>query len=78
MDALLFRVIRRARLPKEARKGLLNFGTKDDPEFVKNKSRGEEDVASNFVELFLKIFDCDNVQLPGPNFPWECLEKNSC
>ncbi|PFX12671.1 hypothetical protein AWC38_SpisGene23331 [Stylophora pistillata] len=77
------RVIQRARLPKEARIGLLDFGTIGDPEYVTNlllqyKRSGKElsRVAYEFVELFLRRFKCkDDVKPPPKNFPRECLEK---
>ena len=60
------RVIHRSRLPKKDRKGLLDFGTTDDPEFVTDfllryKRRGKKlpAAANHFVTGFLEKFKCN-------------------
>ncbi|XP_022805613.1 uncharacterized protein LOC111342763 isoform X2 [Stylophora pistillata] len=75
------RVIRRARLPREARERLLDFGTIGDPEFVTNlllkykgSGKGLSSAAFEFVELFLQQFKCD-VKPFDLNFPWKCLKN---
>ena len=59
------RVIRRSRLPKIDREGLLDFGTTDDPEFVtdlllryKKSGKKLSPAAYNFVRFFLDKFKC--------------------
>ena len=75
------RVIRSSRLPKKDREGLLDFGTIDDPEFVtdlllryRRSGKKLPPAANQFVELFLKKFNCD---LKGdlPHFQSDCLKN---
>ena len=65
------RVIRRSRLPKKDREGLLDFGTTDDPEFVTDlllryKKSGTKlsPAAHNFVRFFLCKFKCISSHVP--------------
>ena len=75
------RVIHRSRLPKKDRKGLLDFGTTDDPEFVTDfllryKRRGKKlpAAANHFVTGFLEKFKCNTPKYENLlNF--DCLKK---
>ena len=76
------RVIRSSRLPKKDRKGLLDFGTVDDPEFVTDlllryRRSGKElsPAANQFVTLFLKKFKCNTFNSQLSYFRWDCLKK---
>ena len=76
------RVIRRSRLPKKDREGLLDFGTTDDPEFVTHlllryRKSGKElsPAANQFVMLFLKKFNCNIFNSQLSYFRWDCLKK---
>ena len=76
------RVIRRSRLPEKDRKGLLDFGTVDDPEFVTDlllryRRSGKElsPAANQFVTLFLKKFKCNIFNSQLSYFRSDCLKK---
>ena len=76
------RVIRRSRLPKKDREGLLDFGTTDDPEFVTHlllryRKSGKElsPAANQFVMLFWKKFNCNIFNPHLSYFWWDCLKK---
>ena len=76
------RVIRRSRLPKKDRKGLLDFGTMDDPEFVTDlllryRRSGKEpsSAANQFVILFLEKFNCKSPYSKNLYFGLDCLKK---
>ena len=75
------RVIRRSRLPKEDREGLLDFGSANDPEFTINLllryKRSDErlpSVAYYFLGGFLQQFKCKVKQFYW-KFPEACLKK---
>ena len=76
------RVIRRSRVPKEDRKGLLDFGTTDDPEFVtdlllryKKSGKKLSPAAYHFVRFFLDKFKCRISSRVHSNFLGDCLKK---
>ena len=77
------RVIRRSRLPKKDREGLLDFETTDDPEFVTHlllryRRSGKElsPAANQFVKLFLEKFKCDSFNSPFRySYRSDCLKK---
>ena len=76
------RVIRRSRLPKKDREGLLDFGTTDDPEFVtdlllryKKSGKKLSPAAYHFVRFFLDKFKCRISSRVHSNFLWDCLKK---
>ena len=76
------RVIRRSRLAKVDRKGLLDFGTTDDPEFVtyfllryKRSGKKLSTAAYDFVGVFLDKFKCDISSRDDSNYLQDCLKK---
>lgn len=75
------RVIRRTRLPKKDRKGLLDFGSTKDPELAinlllryKRSGEGFSPIAQQLLPGFLQQFDCKNVS-NDRKFPEACLKN---